>query len=170
MIELMQETKLGPGVVQKADAAGMVVLLDGVEVAARNAMAFPYAPQSGDVVLVIGGKECYVIGLLKARGDYTLRFPANVHFHATGGIQLTSGERVEMQAPAVKVVAGKWEVVARTLSERVHSAMRWVRDVATLKAGRRKVQVEGANVERAERHLITAKKDVRVNGNRIHIG
>jgi hypothetical protein len=167
---MLQDTKLGPGVVQTATATGMTVLLDGIEVAATSAMALPYVPQPGDVVLVIGQHEHYVIGLIKAQGDCTLRFPANVHVHARGGIQLTSGERVEMQAPEVKVAAGKWEVVARTLSEKVHSAMRWVRDLSTLKAGRRRVQVQGVNIERAERHLFTAQKDVRVNGHRIHIG
>ncbi|MBK8207961.1 MAG: DUF3540 domain-containing protein [Planctomycetes bacterium] len=170
MTETMQGTKLGPALVRKVEGAEVTVLREGIESSAQNALAFPYAPQAGDVVLVIGDAPAYIIGVLHAQGDMSLHFPANVHFHARGGFQFSSGERVEMQAPEVKVTAGKYELVARTLSEKVTNAMRWVKDLASLKAGRRKVQVDGANIERAERHILKAKKDVRLNGERIHLG
>lgn len=170
MIETMQSNKLGPATVLRTQGARLRVLRDGHEVEALNALAFPYAPGQGDVVLVIGEEPAYVIGVLQAQGDMKLQFPANVHMHARGAFQFSSGESIELQAPEAKVTAGKWEVVARTLSEKVHNAVRWVKDLASLKAGRRKVSVEGANIERAERHLLKAKKEVRVNGERIHLG
>lgn len=170
MIETMQSVKPGPATVLRTQGARLRVLRDGRELEALNALAFPYAPGQGDVVLVIGEEPAYVIGVLQAQGDMKLQFPANVHMHAKGAFQFSSGERIELQAPEAKVTAGKWEVVARTLSEKVHNAVRWVKDLASLKAGRRKVSVEGANIERAERHLLKAKKEVRVNGERIHLG
>jgi hypothetical protein len=170
MIETTQETRLAPANVLQVNGARVTVLLGGAEVEATNAVAFPYAPQEGDVVLVISGEQHYVIGVLQPTGDVQMHFPANLHIHARGGIQFTSGERVEMQAPNVKVTAGKWEVVARTLSEKVVKAMRWVKELSMLKAGRRTVNVEGTNQEHAGRQIIRASKDVRVNGERIHIG
>lgn len=166
----MMETRLGPAIVRSVSGAQVHLLRDGQEVTAANALAFPYTPCPGDVVLVIGDDPAFIIGVLESRGDMALRFPANVHFHAQGAIQFTSRERVELQGPEVKISAGKYELVARLLTERLQNAVRWVKDLASLKAGRRKVQVEGANIERAERHILKAKKDVRLNGERIHLG
>lgn len=170
MNETMTQAALGPAVVTATQGAQVTVLRDGREVAAQNALAFPYTPRKGDVVLVIGEEQAYIIGVLHAQGDMALHFPANVHLHARGAFQFTSAEAIELQAPVTKVAAGKFEVIARTLTETVHNAARWVKDLATFRAGRRKVQVDGVNIERAERHVLRAKKDVRVNGHRIHLG
>jgi hypothetical protein len=171
MIETLNETRLAPAVVREVRGASVLALADGVEVEAQNALAFPYSPKAHDVVLLISQSERhYIIGVLETRGDAALQFPANLRIHAKGSVQLSSGEGVELHGPEVKVTAGKWEVVARTLKERVHHATRWVKGLATLRAGRRTVKVEGANVERAESHLLRAKKDVRVNGDKIHLG
>lgn len=171
MMETLNETRVSPAIVREVVGPSVKALADGVEVEALNAMAFPYTPKAGDVVLLISGHDRhYIIGVLETSGDATLQFPAGLHIHARGGVQVSSGERVEMHAPEVKVTAGVWQVVARTLKERVENAARWVKNLATLRAGRRTVKVEGANVERAESHLLRAKKDVRVNGDRIHLG
>lgn len=170
MTETMTQAALGPAIVTATQGVQVSVLRDGREVAAQNALAFPYTPRKGDVVLVIGDEPCYVIGVLHAQGDMALHFPANVHLHARGAFQFTSGEAIELSAPTTKVTAGRFEVIARTLTETVQNAARWVKDLATFKAGRRKVEVQGVNIERAERHVLRAKKDVRVNGHRIHLG
>jgi hypothetical protein len=135
-------------------------------------MAFPYTPKKGDVVLVIGQAEKhYLIGVLQARGDMTMTFPAGANFRAPkGSFNFSSGESIEMYSPEVKVTAGKWTLLARSLTEKVTDAMRWVANLAQLKAGRRRLLVEGKDYERSERKIVKAKKDVRVNGERIHLG
>jgi hypothetical protein len=172
MLDTTTNTRLAPAIVKSASGASLTVLFEGADVAATNAMAFPYTPSEGDTVLVIGQEDAhYVIGVLHARGDMTLAFPANVRFTAPrGGMLFTAAQPIEIQSPEVKVSAGTWTVIAKTLTEKVHSAFRWVKDLASLKAGRQRTQVEGASYERAERRIIKAKKDVRVNGERIHLG
>jgi hypothetical protein len=172
MLQTSQSVNLGPATVVSVEGATIRVLHDGKEVEALNALAFPYQPRRGDVVLLISQDSgCFVIGVLQATGDVNLTFPANVHFHAPkGNVQFTSGTGIEMQAPEVKVTAGAWTVLAKTLTEKVTNAFRWVKDLASLRAGRQRNLVEGASYERAERRVIKAKKDVRVNGNRIHLG
>jgi hypothetical protein len=172
MLETAQSVSLTPVLVRDAKGAHLTVLLDGLEVQAVNALAFPYQPSPGDVVLLIAQEDArYVIGVLQAQGDMTLNFPAGVHLRAPrGSVQITSGVSLEMQAPDVQVTAGRWNLLARTLKESATNAYRWVKELASLKAGRQRTMVEGANYERAERRIIKAKKDVRVDGDRIHLG
>lgn len=172
MIDTTATTALGPAIVRDVKGANIVALMDGREIEAINAMAFPYTPKPGDVVLTIGQQDKhYVIGVLQAQGDVTMTFPAGVHMRAPkGGFQFSSGEGIEMQAPEVKVTAGKWTVLARTLTEKVTDSMRWVANLAQLKAGRKRTLVDGKDYERSERKIVKAKKDVRVNGERIHLG
>ena len=172
MISATQNTRLAPAIVQSVNGVRLTVLFEGAEVEAVNALAFPYTPHAGDTVLVVGQDEAnYVIGVLHARGDMTLAFPGNVRLHApNGGMVFSAARPIEIQGPEVKVSAGTWTVIAKTLTEKVTSAFRWVKDIASLKAGRQRTHVEGASYERAERRIIKAKKDVRVNGERIHLG
>lgn len=172
MLNTSLTARLGPAIVLEVNGARVKVLFEGNEVEAVNALAFPFGPKQGDHLLVIGQEEgFYVIGVLHAQGDMTLTFPGNVRFHTPrGGVLFSAQQPIELQAPEVKVSAGKWTVVAQTLSEKVTSAFRWVKDLASLKAGRQRNHVEGACYERAERRVIKAKKDVRVNGDRIHLG
>ena len=172
MIDTANATNLGPAIVREVRGAQMTVLIDGIEHVATNAMAFPYTPRVNDVLLMIGQEDKhYAIGVLQAQGDMTLTFPADVNFRAPkGSFNFSSGEAIDMHAPEVKVTAGKWTVVARTLSEKVTNALRWVTELAQLKAGRRRTLVEGKDYERSERKILKSKKDVRLNGERIHLG
>jgi hypothetical protein len=172
MLQTSESVHLGPATVTGTRGPEVEVVCNGREISALNALAFPYQPQRGDVVLLVAQEErSYVIGVLSAQGDMSLNFPGNVHFRAPkGSVQFTSGTGIEMQAPEVKVTARAYTVLAKTLTEKVTSAFRWVKDIASLKAGRQRTHVEGASYERAERRVIKAKKDVRVNGDRIHLG
>jgi hypothetical protein len=172
MLDMTTTTALGPAIVREVNGASIVALMEGREIEAVNAMAFPYTPKPGDVVLAIGQPDKhYVIGVLQAQGDMTMTFPANVNLRAPKGhFNFSSGEAIEMHAPEVKVTAGKWTLLARTLTENVTDAMRWVANLSQLKAGRKRTLVEGKDYERAERKIVKAKKDVRLNGERIHLG
>lgn len=187
MLDMTTTTALGPAIVREVNGATIIALMEGREIEAVNAMAFPYTPTPGDVVLAIGQGssqserapgQCaalaarhYVIGVLQAQGDMTMTFPASVNMRAPkGSFNFSSGEAIDMHAPEVKVTAGKWTLVARTLTEKVTNAMRWVANLSQLKAGRKRTLVEGKDYERSERKIMKAKKDVRVNGERIHLG
>ena len=65
---------LGPGHVTRVEPHAVEVeIRSGARVAAQMALAFPYAPREGDVLLVIGkDDEHYVIGVLHGTGQSTL--------------------------------------------------------------------------------------------------
>lgn len=172
MIQTDAATKLGPGVIHSQADGRVIATFEGEQVSAINAISFPWTPHEGDVVLMIAQEDShYIIGVLQTRGDFTMTFPANVNFQAPkGAINFHSGEAIDMHAPDVKVTGGKITLLAKTMTEKFGNAFRWVTDLVQVKSGRSRNLVEGASYERCERRVIKAKKDVRVNGNRIHLG
>lgn len=172
MLKTDANTRLGPALVTAATGAELELQVEGETVKALNALAMPYMPRVGDIVLAIGQDDGhYVIGVLQTTGDMRLAFPAGVHFHAPRGrVEFTSGEEIELQAPSVRVQSGKLELVARTISEKFVNAFRCVKELSQLRAGRARTMVDGMNYQRAERQAIRARKDVRVDGNQIHLG
>ncbi|MCB9893601.1 MAG: DUF3540 domain-containing protein [Planctomycetes bacterium] len=172
MIQTDAATRLGPGTVTSVEEGRAVVQFEGLSVSAINAIAFPWTPAVGDVVLLIAQEDAhYIIGVLQTRGDFTMTFPANVNLRAPkGSINLHSGQEIDMHAGEVKVTGGKITLLARTMTEKFGNAFRWVTDLVQVKSGRSRNLVAGASYERCERRVIKAKKDVRVNGERIHLG
>ena len=67
---------LGPASVIRLEGATPICEVPEVgEVRAELALAFPYEPTLGDELLVIGKRDRYwVIGVLRARGEVSLRF------------------------------------------------------------------------------------------------
>lgn len=163
---------LGPALVLGIEGTRLRVQREGREVDAVNALAFPYRPVAGDMVLVIAQDDArYVIGVLQGRGDSAFTFPADVSLRAPhGSITLGAGRGIELQAPTVKVTAGRLELLARTAVEKFTQAARWVKELFQLRAGRTHTVVQGDAFERAQARHIRAAKDVRVNGERIHLG
>lgn len=186
MIQTDASTKIGPAVVASLEDGRVIATFEGEQVSAINAIAFPWTPNPGDVVLLIAQADSqeraagqptglppqhYIIGVLQTRGDFTMTFPANVNFSAPrGDISFHSGRTIDVHGAEVKVTGGKITLLAKTMTEKFSNAFRWVSDMVQLKAGRSRTLVEGASYERCERRVIKARKDVRVNGNRIHLG
>ncbi|MCC6464561.1 MAG: DUF3540 domain-containing protein [Planctomycetes bacterium] len=164
--------RLGPALVLAIEGPRLRVQHEGREAAAVNALAFPYRPAAGDMVLVIAQDEAlYVIGVLQGRGDSAFSFPADVSLNAPhGSITLAAGRGIELQAPQVKVTAGRLELLARHAVEKFGQAARWVKELFQLRAGRTHTVVQGDAYERANARHIRAAKDVSVNGERIHLG
>ncbi len=172
MLKTDETTRLGPAHVTGAEGGRVRALFEGGEIEAVNALAFPWTPRAGDVVLVISQEDAhFIIGVLHTQGDFTFNFPAGVTFRAPrGAMNFHSGESVDLHAPEVRVTAGNLTFLAGKLTEKVTSAFRWVKDLVQLKAGRSRTVIEGTSHERAQRRVIRADKDVRVNGERIHLG
>lgn len=172
MLATETTTSLGPAVVLGAEGRRLQLVFEEETVWADNALAFPYQPAEGDVVLATGREGAfYVIGLLQPKGEVTLHFPGDVRFSAAQGrIVFDSGRGLELNAPQIRVHSGKFELFAETLVERLGNVYRKVKGLLQTCAGRRRTVVEGTSYEQAERAVLLADKDVKIDGEKIHLG
>ncbi|HZE99413.1 MAG TPA: DUF3540 domain-containing protein [Planctomycetota bacterium] len=138
---------------------------------ASLALACPYSPHRGDLVLLLRSeKVAYIVGVLKTVGPMRLDLPGDVVLRAGGRLRLAGGEAVEIEAPEIRLRADRVETTARAVFERVVDAYRWARGVAQTTAGRVRTLVSGTASLQAERITESASKDVRIDGERINIG
>ena len=164
--------RLGPATILAVDEGRVKLSTEDGETWAALALAFPYKPAAGDSVLAIGqDKAWYVIGVLKGHGVASFVAPADLEFRApNGSIGLVAAEGVRIQAPDVEVEADRLEFAARTVFERFVRAYRRVAEAFHLRAGSvRSVVEEGWDV-RAGRITERAEGDVRIDGEKIHLG
>ena len=172
MIDLMTErdVTVGPASVRGVDGARVLLSLPSGEGEAELALAYPYSPKKGDVGLVFGREELYVIGVLHAQGATRISLPGDVVLEAGGKLKLKSADAVEIESPQVRIRADRFETVARAVFERVMDAYRWASGVIQTSAGRTRTLVSGTATLQAERISETATKDVRIDGERINLG
>lgn len=172
MIDLTTErdVTVGPASVRGVEGNRVLLSLPSGEAEAELALAWPYSPRKGDVVLVIGNEELYIIGVLRAQGATRLSMPGDVVVEAGGKLKLKAADAVEIEAPQVRVRADRFETVARAIFERVMDAYRWASGVIQTSAGRTRTLVSGTATLQAERICETATKDVRIDGERINLG
>jgi hypothetical protein len=71
---------------------------------------------------------------------------------------------------SAKLVCDKLETTAQRLWERSGQAIRQVKDLCQVTAGRMRTLVRGAHDIQSERTTITARDEVRMNGDRINLG
>jgi hypothetical protein len=139
---------------------------------AEVAISFPYQVTVGDTVLAVGQDGAwYVIGVIQGTGPTTLTVPGDLRLRAPrGGIELSAGKGVRIKSPRVKLVSGKLEVLAKNAFERFGHATRRVKDAFQLRAGRLRTRVESSYDLGAERILVHADDDVKIDGRKIHLG
>jgi len=163
-------TVLGPATVTEiAGDRVRVERADGSAAWAQLALAQPYEPEPGDVVLAIGADEVYVIGVLTGRGRTVLRAPGRLELRAES-VAIVGERELELSAPQVTVRGDRVETFARDVFERVVNAYRFVKEALQLNAGRVREQVDGHATRHAERVVMTADKDVRLDGEKIRLG
>lgn len=143
---------------------------EGGVASAKLALAYPYQPEAGDVVLVLGADELYVVGVLHGRGRTRLCVSGDLDIRADGILRLEAGREVRVLSPRVAVRADRIETIARSAFERVVSCYRWVREVLETRAGRSRTLVEGQYSVAAERIVERAEKHVKIDGKQIHLG
>lgn len=164
------ETPLGPATVTAVEADRVRLDRDGGERWARLALSTPYRPEPGDVVLAIGEEDVYVIGVLRGRGKTVLRAAGDLEIRADGRVSIAGGAGVEVTGPDVTIRADRFETVARAAFERFVDCYRWVKELFQTRTGRSRTVVEGHSTLRAERIVETATKDVKIDGEKIHLG
>ena len=171
-LTLDQGTYLGPARV--CQIAGKRVQLEFPDELpwARLALAYPYQPAVGDIVLSAGqGQDWYVIGVLEGTGKTSFNVPGDLELLAPRGrIRLFAGKGFQLKSPEVKISAAKLELVANRLLEHFTDASCWVKNAWRLTAGRVRENVEGEFQVNAKRIIQRATDDVRIDGNKINLG
>jgi uncharacterized protein DUF3540 len=139
---------------------------------AMLALTYSYQPAVGDTVVAAGqSQNWYVIGILQGTGKTTFAVPGDIEFLAPKGrISLIAGKGFQVKSPEVKITAGKLEVVARRVLERFSGATRWVKGAWQIRASRVRTDVGGDYQVNAGRIIERADHDVRIDGDKIHLG
>lgn len=164
-------TWLGPATVQSTRGDRILLQRPEGPAWARTALAYPYQPATGDVVLAIGMDDAtYIIGVLSGRGRTVLSVEGDLDLRSSGRMKLTGEGGVEVEAPTVLIKADKMETIARTIFEKAVTCYRWVKDALHLQAGRTRTLVDGHAVLHAERITHQAEKVVKIDGSQVHLG
>ncbi len=167
-----QSTYLGPARVLEAAGRRVRLALHESEPWATLALAYPYQPVAGDVVLTAGDGDAYwVIGVLQGTGLTTFVAPGSIALSApTGWIDLSAGQGVRIVAPDVEVKAGRLRLAARRVVERFGEACRWVRETFQLRAGRTRTVVQEECTLHAGSIAERARGTVAIDGEKINLG
>lgn len=163
-------TMPGPAVVIAIDGDRLTLERDGRTCEASLALAVPYGPEPGDVVLAIGEDPAWVIGVVRGRGRTTFAAPGDLHIRAEGRVEIEGAAGLELRGPRIVMKADRLETLARDVFERCVNAYRWVRELLQTQGGRVRTVVEDQYSVHARRIVETADKDVRIDGERIRLG
>ncbi len=167
------EDYLGPANVTQVGAGSVeAVLPSGKAISAQMALAVPYEPALGDVLLVIGkGDGHYVIGVLRGKGQTRLSLQGNVDLHATDGTLRLSGDRgVQISGPEVGIETRRLGVIAGALVEHLSSAVRRVTGLLSLQVGDSHTIADGSILSQSKTAAILTEETVTVNGKQVHLG
>jgi len=170
--ELDKDLYLGPATVTGVKGLRPVVQLPtGDEAAAEMALAFPYNPVRGDSLLVIGkDASLYVIGVLSANGETSLRFQGDVNLQAVGGkLRLLADEQVLLRTPAFEVQATKVRTFAETVINKATNIFQNVREMVSTRAGEKHDLIVGECHTHADRATITTRGVTTINGKEVHL-
>jgi hypothetical protein len=167
-----EPTFLGPARVVDMVGTTPLVEVEGAEVRAEMALAFPYQPQKGDELLVIGQQDrFYVIGLLKATGEVALRFLGDVRLHAVAGkLELAGDEGVKVSGRSIELVGRKLQTFADSVVHQANSVYQRVRETLDVHAGDKRELIDGNLSVRADRASTITRGVTTINGKEVHLG
>jgi len=171
-LPLDQSTYLGPARVREVAGNRLQLEFPDELPWATLALGYPYHPVIGDLVLALGqGSNWFVIGVIQGAGKTKFIVPGDFEILAPRGrISLTAGKAFQVKSPDVKITAGKLEFIAKRIFEHFTDATRWVKDTWQIRAGRLRSDVEDDYQLKANRIIERAKADVRIDGDKIHLG
>lgn len=167
-----EERFLGPATVNRMVGTTPLVRVAGAEVRAELALAYPYQPEPGDELLVIGqGGRYYVIGVLHATGEVALRFLGDVRLHAVAGkLELTGDEGVRVRGKSIELGARKLQLWADSVVQQANAWYQRVRETLDVHAGEKRELVDGDLSIRADRASTLTRGVVTINGKEVHLG
>lgn len=171
--DLHREVHLGPGeVVSVMPHEVEVEIAPGRRVQAQMALSIAYEPCVGDVLLLLGkGDDHYVVGVLRGSGKTSLSFQGAVDVRATGGpLTLSSDVGIVLHGPETEIHAGKLQVFAGSVVEKLGSLYQRVRDALQVHAGKTHTVVDDASFLTARNAAIVTEETMSINGNEIHLG
>lgn len=166
---------LGPAEVIERERSGVTVRLEDegcTVVPVELAFTFPYQPELGDRLLVLGAQDRhYAVGVLDGRAPEALAFQGSVVVQAVGGTLTLAGDQgVELEAPKVTLRAGVVRTIAGSLVEKSESVYRWVRGLIAVRAAESRRTVDGEDATRCGNSVTLAKGTVKVDGDQLHLG
>jgi hypothetical protein len=163
--------KLTPAPITAVLREEVEVTIDGRSVFALLAVPALYQPVVGDSVLLIeAGDAAYVIGVLRATGPMSVQAPGDLHLLAPNGCIALDAASIHMRASETRLEAGHLSVFATELRETIGSVFRVVRDLLEIDAGSICTRTRELFSIAARRLRATADQEVRINGERIHLG
>lgn len=156
-------------------------------------------PQNGCFILAILERPTGLNAVMSFPGDVSMEsVRGNVTIAAAAGIELATGSAVNMRASEVNVSAARSrlnlldieatadsftgnlsrvrlvsdavDVVAKQVTQRLKTCFRWVEEVEQVDAGQMIQKVRNLFSLRARHAAVTAKDDVKINGERVHLG
>lgn len=163
-------TTVGPARVMAVRGDRLEVLGPEGARTATLALATPYDPAVGDVVLVIGDEDCWVIGVLKAHRRAVLSVPGDLEIKAGGRVRIHGETAVELTGPTVTVRADRFETVAQAAFQRFMNSYSWVKGVLQTTTGRLRTLVDETATLQAGRIVEKAREDVSIDGQKIRLG
>lgn len=169
---------LGPAEVTHVEAGRITVAFgEGRQQTARLALANPYEPVVGDVVVVIGATTAdtepsyYVIGLLHGQGAHRLAFDGDVELSSRDGkLRLRAAEGIEIQSDSVTMVTKRLRSIAEVAHRSYGRVQERVRDLLSVHAGSEQRLVDRDSVSKARSSTILTEEEMSINGKRIHLG
>lgn len=163
-------TPLGPARVQAVRGDRLELLMEDGPATATLALAAPYDPSVGDVVLVIGDEERYVIGVLKSQRRAVLSVPGDLDIKAGGRVRIHGETALELTSPQVTVRADRFETIAQASFQRFMNSYTWVKGVIQTTSGRLRTLVDQTATLQAGRIVEKAREDVSIDGQKIRLG
>lgn len=145
---------------------------------ARLALASPYEPVPGDMVVVIGAvradgesTDFYVIGVIHGAGQTKLAFDGDVELAARGGkLRLVADEGIELKSKAITTVTSRLRTVAEVVHRSYGQVHERVRGLLNVHAGSEQRLIDQDSVSKARSTTILTEEEMTINGKRIHLG
>ena len=162
----------GPAIVLDVDRSSVRLQLPGREARAELALAYPYEPRPNDLVLAlgVGDADVYVVGVLQGRGRTRLSVQGNLDIEASGQVTVRGGDGVRLEGKHVAVSAERYELLARSVIERLGDVHRWAKGVISTFAERTRTVVQENATLSAGRIVEKAKRDVVIDGEHVRLG
>lgn len=156
------------------------------QVWAASALAHMYTPREGDRVLALAASAptstddtaCeaeaspwYIIGVLETAGPTEITATGDLRLRSlSGSVELTGAQGVAVRGPLLSITVETVQTVARTITENCVEALRWIKDRLDVRAGRSQTTVDGLCRTKAERLIVRTEREIKLDGDTIHLG